>query len=196
MFLSQSNSLCKLRLAISQLIILGLFFLIKSCSTKGNSRTADISSNKPERDEKNYAHKFDSHKNKSITKEKESKPVGSQPNLESITDLKSFTDDMDPTSLQLAIDNQLEVMYEQDPASPIRLGDFTLTRSRLIETLEAFRKLLQKNISQEDFDKKVYEEFLLYRVGNGKDKKVLFTGYYRPVIPASLVPSPRYRFPI
>ena len=196
MFFSQSNFLCKLRLAISQLIILGLFFLIASCSTKGPSRTADISSHKPERDEKNYAHKFDSHKNKSITKEKESKPVGLQPSLKSIADLKSFTDDMDPTSLQLAIHNQLEVMYEQDPASPIRLGDFTLTRSRLIETLEAFRKLLQKNISQEDFDKKVYEEFLLYRVGNGKDKKVLFTGYYRPVIPASPVPSPRYRFPI
>ena len=145
MFLSQSNSLCKLRLAILQLIILGLFFLIASCSTKGPNRTADIYSYKPEKDEKNYAHKFDSHKNKPITKEKESKPAGLQPSLESIADLKSFTDDMDPTSLQLAIHNQLEVMYGQDPASPIRLGDFTLTRSRLIETLEAFRKLLQKN---------------------------------------------------
>ena len=196
MFLSQSNSLCKLRLAISQLIILGLFFLLASCSAKGPSRTADIYSHKSERDGKNHAYKFDYRKNKPITKEKESKPVGLQPSLGSIADLKSFTDDMDPTSLQLAINNQLEVMYEQDPASPIRLGDFTVTRSRLIETLEAFQKLLQKNISQEDFDKKVYEEFLLYRVGKGKDKKVLFTGYYRPVIPASPVPSPRYRFPI
>jgi len=194
-FLSQSNSLCKLPL-ISQLIILGLFLLFASCSTKGSSRTTDIYSYKSERDGKNHAKKFDRRKNKPIAKEKGSKPVGLQPGLESIADLKSFTDDMDPKSLQLAIDNQLEVMYRQDPASPIRLGDFTLTRSRLIDTLEAFQKLLQKNISQEDFDKKVYEEFLLYRVGKGKDKKVLFTGYYRPVIPASPVPSPRYRFPI
>ena len=195
MFLSQSNSLYKLRL-ISQLIILGLFSLLASCSTKGSSRTTDIYSYKSERDGKNHAHKLDYRKNKPITKEKESKPVGLQPTLESMVNLKSFTDDMDPTSLQLAIDNQLKIMYGQDPASPIRLGDFTLTRSRLIETLEAFQKLLKKNISKEDFDKKVYEEFFLYRVGKGKDKKVLFTGYYRPVIPASPVPSPRYRFPI
>ena len=167
-----------------------------SCSAKGPSRTADIYSHKSARDAKNHAYKFDYRKNKPETKEKESKPVGLKPSLESIADLKSFTDDMDPTSLQLAIDNQLEVMYEQDPASPMRLGDFTVTRGRLIETLEAFQKLLQKNTSQEDFDKKVYEEFLLYRVGKGKDKKVLFTGYYRPIIPASRVPSARYRFPI
>ena len=195
MFLSQSNSLCKLRL-ISQLIILGLFSLLASCVTKGSSRTTDIYSYKSERDGKNHAHKFDYRNNKPITKEKESKPVGLQPTLESMVNLKSFTDDMDTTSLQLAIDNQLKIMHGQDPASPIRLGDFTLTRSRLIETLEAFQKLLKKNISKEDFDKKVYEEFFLYRVGKGKDKKVLFTGYYRPVIPASPVPSPRYRFPI
>ena len=195
MFLSQSNSLCKLRLS-SNLIILGLFFLLASCSTKGPSRSADIYSYKSERDKKIHAHKLDYLKNKPIKKDKEFKPAGLQPNLGSIVDLKSFTDDMDSKSLQLAIDNQLEVMYEQDPASPIRLGDFTLTRSRLIETLETFQKLLQKNISQEDFDKKVYEEFFLYRVGKGKDKKVLFTGYYRPVIPASPVPSTRYSFPI
>ena len=196
MFLSQSNSFCKIHLAISQLIILGLFSLLASCSTKGSSRTTDIYSYKSERDGKNHSHKLDYRKNNPTTKEKESKPVGLKPYLESVADLKSFMDDMDPTSLQLVIDNQLEVMYEQDPASPIRLGDFTLTRRRLIETLEAFQKLLQKNISKEDFDKKVYEEFLLYRVGKGKDKKVLFTGYYRPVITASPVPSPRYRFPI
>jgi membrane-bound lytic murein transglycosylase A len=87
-------------------------------------------------------------------------------------------------------------MFKQDPASPVRLGDFTLTRGRLVETLEAFQKLLQKNLPQEEFNKKVSEEFLLYRVGKGKNKKVLFTGYYRPVITASPTPSPRYRFPI
>ena len=135
MFLSQSNSLCKLRPAISQLIILGLFFLLASCSAKGPSRTADIYSHKSERDGKNHTHKLDYRKNKPITKEKESKTVGLQPSLGSIVNLKSFTDDMDPTSLQLVINNQLEVMYEQDPASPIRLGDFTVTRSRLIDCL-------------------------------------------------------------
>ena len=103
---------------------------------------------------------------------------------------------MDPASLKRAIDNQLAVMFEQDETSPVRLGDFTLTRGRLIETLEAFQNLLQKNLPQEEFNRKVSEKFLLYRVGKGKNKKILFTGYYRPVITASPVPTPRYRFPL
>lgn len=198
MFLSQRqfNSLCKVRLAIPQLIILGLFFLIASCSTKGASRTTDIYPDPPERYGKYRDHQFDYRKDRLLTKEEESPTIEAQPGLESIADLKGFADDMDLASLQRVIDNQLGVMFEQDPTSPVRLGDFTLTRGRLVETLEAFQKLLQKNLPQEEFDKKISEDFLLYRVGKGKDKKVLFTGYYRPVIRASPVPSPRYRFPI
>ncbi len=198
MFLSQRqfNSLSKIRLPIPQLIILGFFFLIASCSTQGPSRTADIYPDKPKRYGEKKDRKFDYRKDRLRTKEEEVEPLDIQPALESIADLKGFSDDMDPASLEKAINNQLAAMFEQDPASPVRLGDFTLTRGRLVETLEAFQKLLQKNLPQEEFNKKVTEEFLLYRVGKGKNKKVLFTGYYRPVIPASPTPSPRYRFPI
>ncbi len=198
MFLNQRqfNSLSKIRLPIPQLIILGFFFLIASCSTQGPSRTADVYPDKPKRYGEKSDHKFDYREDRLRTKEKEVAPLDIQPVLQSIADLKGFTDDMDPASLKKAIDNQLAVMFEQDPASPVRLGDFTLTRGRLVETLEAFQKLLQKNLPQEEFNKKVSEEFLLYRVGKGKNKKVLFTGYYRPVITASPTPSPRFRFPI
>jgi membrane-bound lytic murein transglycosylase A len=191
----QLNSLFKIRLLIPQLIILGFFFLIASCSIQGPIRTADIYPDKPkkygERD-----HKFDYRKDRLRNKDKKNEPLDIQPPLKSIADLQDFADDMDPASLEQAIENQLAVMFEQDPASPVRLGEFTLTRGRLVETLEAFQILLQKNLPQEEFNKKVYEEFLLYRVGKGKNKKVLFTGYYRPVIPASPTPSTSYRFPI
>jgi membrane-bound lytic murein transglycosylase A len=192
----QFNSLSKIRLPIPQLIILGFFFIIASCSTQGPSRTAETYPDEPKRYGEQRDHKFDYRKDRLSTKEKPVEPLDIQPPLESIADLKGFTDDMDPASLGRAIDNQLAVMFEQDPASPVRLGDFTLTRGRLVETLEAFQKLLQKNLPQEEFNKKVSDEFLLYRVGKGKNKKVLFTGYYRPVITASPTPSARYRFPL
>ncbi|MEK9629020.1 MAG: MltA domain-containing protein [Nitrospinota bacterium] len=199
MFLSQRqfNSLCeKVHLAIPQIIILGLYFLVASCSTTGPSQTADVHPDKRERHGKYRDHKFDYRKDRLSKKEKSTPKLEIPEGLESIADLKGFTDDLDRPSLNRVINNQLGVMYEQDPASPVRLGDFTLTRGRLVDTLEAFQKLLQKNLPQEEFDKKISEEFLLYRVGKGKNKKVLFTGYYRPVIPASPVPSPRFRFPI
>jgi len=197
-FLSQRqfNSLSKIRLPIPQLIVLGFFFLIASCSTQGPSRTADIYPDKPKRYGEQRDLKFDYRKDRLRAKEKEVEPLDIEPPLKSIADLKGFADDMDPASLGRVIDNQLAVMFKQDPGSPVRLGDFTLTRGRLVETLKAFQKLLQKNLPQEEFNKKVSEKFLLYRVGKGKNKKVLFTGYYRPVITASPTPSPRYRFPI
>ena len=196
MFLSQRqfNALCEIRLPKTQLIIIGFFFLIASCSTQSPSRTADIYPEK--RYSKKHDHQFDYRKDRLRAKEKESAPLAPPPLLKSIADLKGFADDMDTASLEKVITNQLSVMFEQDPASPVRLGDFTLTRGRLVETLQAFQKLLQKNLPQEEFNKKVAEEFLLYRVGKGKNKKVLFTGYYRPVITASPTRSPRYRFPI
>ena len=80
----------------------------------------------------------------------------------------------------------------------MRLGAFTLTHGRLVETLEAFLEILQRDLPFEEFNKKISEEFVLYRVGKGKggNRKMLFTGYYRPVIQASPVRTSLYRYPI
>ena len=197
MFLSQRqfNSPYKSYQLIPQVLLLGIYFLIASCSTKEPNRTTNIYQEKPYKYGQKQDNKFDYRKNRLQTK-KQPESVLKDPPIDSIADLKGFTDDMDSASLKRAINNQLAVMFEQDKASPVRLGNFTLTRGRLVETLQAFQKLLQKNLPQEEFNKKVSKEFLLYRVGKGKRKKVLFTGYYRPVIPASPIPTPRYRFPI
>ena len=197
MFLSQRqfNSPYKNYQLIPQVLLLGIYFLIASCSTKDPNRTTSIYQEKPYKYGQKQDNKFDYRKNRLQTK-KQPESVLKDPPIDSIADLKGFTDDMDSASLKRAINNQLAVMFEQDKASPVRLGNFTLTRGRLVETLQAFQKLLQKNLPQEEFNKKVSKEFLLYRVGKGKRKKMLFTGYYRPVIPASPIPTPRYRFPI
>ena len=197
MFLSQRqfNSPYKSYQLIPQVLLLGIYFLIASCSTKDPNRTTNIYQEKPYKYGQKQDNKFDYRKNRLQTK-KQPESVLKDPPIDSIADLKGFTDDMDSASLKRAINNQLAVMFEQDKASPVRLGNFTLTRGRLVETLQAFQKLLQKNLPQEEFNKKVSKEFLLYRVGKGKSKKMLFTGYYRPVIPASPIPTPRYRFPI
>ena len=196
MFLSQRqfNSPYKNYQLIPQVLLLGIYFLIASCSTDSPKRTTNIYQEKPYKYGQKQDNKFDYRKNRLQTK-KQPESVLKDPPIDSIADLKGFTDDMDSASLKRAINNQLAVMFEQDKASPVRLGNFTLTRGRLVETLQAFQKLLQKNLPQEEFNKKVSKEFLLYRVGKGKRKKMLFTGYYRPVIPASPIPTPRYRFP-
>jgi hypothetical protein len=70
----QFNSLSKIRFPIPQLIVLGFFFLIASCSTQGPSRTADIYPDKPKRYGEQRDHKFDYRKDRLRAKEKEATP--------------------------------------------------------------------------------------------------------------------------
>ena len=157
--LRKFNSPYKYGKLIPQILLWGLYFLIASCSTKGPKRTTDIYQDKPYQFGQKQDNRFDYRKNRLQTKKKPT-PFLKDPLIHSIVSLKSFADDMDSASLRRAINNQWEVMFEQDEASPVRLGDFTLTLGRLIETLEAFHKLLQKNLSQEAFDKKISEDYL------------------------------------
>ena len=66
----QLNSLSKIRIPVPQLITLGFFFLIASCSTQGPSRTSDIYPDKPKRYGEKRDHKFDYRKDRLRTKEK------------------------------------------------------------------------------------------------------------------------------
>ena len=138
----QFNSPYKNYQLIPQVLILGIYFLIASCSTKDPNRTTSIFQEKPYKYGQKQDNKFDYRKNRLQTK-KQPESVLKDPPIDSIADLKGFTDDMDSASLKRAINNQLAVMFEQDEASPVRLGDFTVTRGRLVKTLQAFQKLLQ-----------------------------------------------------
>jgi len=176
-----------------------LFFLLASCSTKGPviapypDLTGKLESSKePDFDyRQDRLQELDKKSEKSLEQELESLHDSA-----TIEELAGFADDLDPASLEKAITNQLEAMFEQELSAPVRLGSFTLTRGRLVETLEAFLEILQQDLPLEEFNKKISEEFVLYRVGKGKNKKVLFTGYYRPVMKASPVRTSLYRYPI
>jgi membrane-bound lytic murein transglycosylase A len=203
MNLISNRSLFKKSSSLPFIIILSLFFLVASCSTKGPDSPIKPY---PEQTRKNNApkdHDF-SYRNDRLnpTAEKKREATSSEQKLESIVDpetladLKGFSDDMDNNSLEKAIENQIQAMFEQEPSTPVRLGTFTLTRGRLVETLEAFLEILKQDLPPEKFNKKIAEEFVLYRAGKGKSKKFLFTGYYRPVIKASPVRTPLYRFPL
>ncbi len=183
------------------IFILSLFFLVASCSTKGpGSRTGSY----PDRAGKlgnlkdydfNYRRdrlrKLDKESEKSLEQELESLSGPA-----TLDNLVGFADDLGRASLEKAITNQLQAMFEQETSTPVRLGSFTLTRGRLVETLETFLNILKRDLPFEEFNKKISEEFVLYRVGKGKNKKMLFTGYYRPVMQASPVRTPLYRYPI
>jgi membrane-bound lytic murein transglycosylase A len=201
MNLNPKRSLFKKNSTLLYIFVLSLFFLVASCSTKGPGPSIDSypdqtgklgSPNDPDFSyRQGRLQELDKKSEKMLEQELESLSGPA-----TIDELAGFADDLDHASLEKAITNQLEAMFEQELSTPVRLGSFTLTRGRLVETLEAFLKILKQDLPLEEFNKKISEEFVLYRVGKGKNKKILFTGYYRPVMQASPTRTPLYRYPI
>ena len=107
-----------------------------------------------------------------------------------------FTDDLDQTSLRKVILNQLQTMAFTDPSKIERLGELMVTHGWLKKTLMSFLKLTDENLPSKEFSQRLREEFVIYRVGKGKYKRVLFTGYYAPVMEASRIRTEKYRYPI
>ncbi len=105
-------------------------------------------------------------------------------------------DDLDYDSLKKTIENQLAVMQEVDPERKLRLGNRRVTHGFLVHTLRSFLKLVEQNLPPSKFQRRVAEQFEFYKVGDGKNKRFLYTGYYTPVIRASLKPSKIYRYPL
>ncbi|MDP6711256.1 MAG: MltA domain-containing protein [Nitrospinaceae bacterium] len=107
-----------------------------------------------------------------------------------------FTDDLDQASLKKAILNQLQTMEFTDPSKTERMGNLMVTRGWLQETLTSFLNLIKENLPLEEFSRRLKKEFVIHRVGKGKHKQVLFTGYYAPTMEASRVKTKLYRYPI
>ena len=195
------HSLFNKKSTFLNIVILSLFLSVASCSTKGPNAPLKSSPDSVGKYEGTKLPDYSYRQDRLFPKEQDKGAIedpkqNSASDPATLADLKGFTDDLDPASLEQAITNQLQAMFEQEPSTPVRLGSYTLTRGRLVETLEAFLEILKQDLPIEEFNKKISEEFVLYRVGKGKNKKVLFTGYYRPVIKASPVRTALYRYPI
>ena len=105
-------------------------------------------------------------------------------------------DDLDSASLKQVLRNQLQVMEAADPSRRVRLGERKITQGELVATLKSFLRLVEKNLPPSAFQRRVAEEYEFYKVGKGSKKRVLYTGYYTPVIRANIRRSEQYRYPL
>jgi membrane-bound lytic murein transglycosylase A len=108
-----------------------------------------------------------------------------------------FSDDMPYDSLERAINQSLEYLNKINPSTPFRFGEDVFTASQLIESLTAFRTIIQKRPSADELQTVITESFWVYKsVGRDSQGEVLFTGYYEPILRASLEYSDEFPVPI
>ncbi len=128
-------------------------------------------------------------------------PQSSVRTLESFTPVPvgdiDFQDDLDPASLDLAIDHSINYYENAGRDKVYRIADGLIGAQQLKETLKAFRGILHGTDNNADLRKKVAAEFNIYRVsGSGVAKDVLFTGYYEPLLEGSLERTEKYKYPL
>jgi len=108
-----------------------------------------------------------------------------------------WIDDMSRASLKEAIQNQLSVMEPTDLTRRVRMGPRRVTLQHLIETLYAFLELLAQDVSEEEFNRLLNEQFEIVSAGYHRaGRPAVFTGYYTPIIPARRERTQDFVYPL
>jgi membrane-bound lytic murein transglycosylase A len=109
----------------------------------------------------------------------------------------NFTDDLDPASLELAIERSINYYENAGRNKVYRIADRLIGAQQLKETLTAFRTILRKTDNAADLNKKIAMGFNVYRIaGTGDSNHSLFTGYYEPLLEGSLRRTEKYKYPL
>jgi len=108
-----------------------------------------------------------------------------------------FRDDMDPDSLILAITRNLEYLNRLDPEEVFHYGPHEFTCQQVRRSQEAFLNLVSKGLGPDQLSREIRKQFRIYRAtGRVGNRRVLFTGYYEPVLDASLAPDETFKYPL
>ena len=111
--------------------------------------------------------------------------------------LPVFKDDLDRDSLHRAIHRSLEYLQRVPPERPVGEWPRRITGDEIKKTLLLFMERLELLGKPDALLSFTRARFDLFRSdGERGDGNVLFTGYYQPVISASLVETEEFRFPI
>ncbi len=107
----------------------------------------------------------------------------------------ALSDDLNYEGLNRAIQMSLSYLKKLPPDRAIAFGADSYTAAHLIRSLEVFQKFIQAIPPADQVNDMIRRDFLVYRAGRISEK-VLFTGYYEPLLKGSLKETDRYRYPI
>jgi len=108
-----------------------------------------------------------------------------------------IADDLDRESLRRALRQSRAYLQKLPPESVVGERPRRITAKEALESLAVFDGLLDRWECRECWIRAVTERFDFIPSSNdGESQSVLFTGYYDPVIDASLAPSAEYAYPI
>jgi membrane-bound lytic murein transglycosylase A len=111
--------------------------------------------------------------------------------------LPPFADDMDPESLDSAIEKSLQYYRRAAGKGPFRMSDASVNISDLQNSLIALREILRSGDKDSVKQERIRETFDVYQ-STGLDGRntVLFTGYFESTVKGSLAKTERFKYPV
>ncbi len=108
-----------------------------------------------------------------------------------------FKDSLDKFPLLEAIKRNYDYLGRLPPERMISYGEREYTVTQVIESFRLFEKILTEAKDGVELKKLVTENFDIFEsAGNDRQKNVLFTGYYEPIMKGSLKKSSVYKYPV
>ncbi|MGD8241807.1 MAG: MltA domain-containing protein [Desulfobacterales bacterium] len=115
----------------------------------------------------------------------------------SAEDWPVFADDMDYDGLEDAINQSLVYLSRLPEDRRFRFGTATYPKYHMVQSLELLRDFAATRPDQERLQQFLRRHYQLFRsIGRPPNGEVLYTGYFEPLYPGSLNPSPVYNIPV
>lgn len=108
-----------------------------------------------------------------------------------------FQDDMGYEGLKEGISQSLVYLKKIPADRAFQFGTDSFTAAHIIRSLEHFLDFIEKKPSPSALRQFIQSEYAVYQsVGGEKDGKVLFTGYFEPMLEGSQTETEDYLYPI
>ncbi len=115
----------------------------------------------------------------------------------STSEYPDFRDDMAYSGLEQGISQSLKYLGRIPEDRMFEFGKDRFSAEHLIRSLEHFRKFIAANPSAPDLKNFIASYYLVYKAAGDEEKgKILFTGYYEPMLEGSLSEHDDCRFPV
>lgn len=107
-----------------------------------------------------------------------------------------FVDDQGYKGLRDAISQSLVYLNRIPEDRTFDCGPHQYTAGHLIRSLKSFSRFLESDPSPDALQTFIKKHYQVYKAAGREDGKVLFTGYFEPLLAGSREPSARFRYPV
>ncbi len=107
-------------------------------------------------------------------------------------------DDLDLASLEKAVALSIQYYEKSGSQGSYCLRDQCYSSREMIDGLEQFLKIMRRKMMPEEREREIRDGFILVKAADtaGAEGKVLFTGYFEPILEGSRTKTDRFRYPL